>query len=114
MMLMYKIKTNNAHLMFGLREKVKLSWNQKSQVSEIMDMIEELDEKLHELFGKFKVENIKEAVEKAKKDKNLDKELIYFMNKIYPEYQSKIVDKVKIFNEKYCVNYSEVLKELKK
>ncbi len=53
-------------------------------------------------------------MEAAKTNEKLDRELVYFMNKIYPEYQKSIIDKVELFNKRFCPNYEEVLKQVKK
>ena len=79
-----------------------------------MDDVEALDKLVHDLLGKYEAKNIQEALELAKKNEELDKELVYFMNKVYPDFQKKIIDKVEAFNHKYCANYAEVLKQVQK
>lgn len=114
MMLVYKVKTNSSHLIFGLKEKIKTTKEQQKQMAEIISNIENIDAIIFDMLKKFEVNNISEAMEKAKTDENLDKELVYFMNKTYPSYQKKIIDMVEEFNKSYCPNYEQALEQVKK
>jgi len=107
MLVIYNEVAVNAHLACGLLEDVKVTNDQKKQLSIIVDLIDGLKADFDKFCAKHKVKGVRELIGKSKKDKALEKEIKNWMASVYERKNTTIKEIVNEFNAQYNESYAK-------
>ena len=112
MLVKYVKSALNAHLECGLLEDINLTDEQKDELALISDLVEGIKKEYLIFLRKYKVENIKDLLEKAKTDKKLEDSIKKWMDGIYSRKNKTIQKAVDNFNIKHNESYAKYMKSL--
>lgn len=109
MMLMYDPVNVTGHVAYGLLEKHELTDQQEVEIKQINFLIEALRKDISALYNKIGVFSADQAIKKAEKDKEVDKEIREWMKNVFATQTNFINKMVDEFNRKNAKNYDNLI-----